>query len=232
MPSRPCEALPDDLPCLVLVCKRPAMGHAKQRLASTLGPACALTLAQGLLDCALEDLHAWPGPTVIAPDHPAHLGWAGSLVSEARCLAQADGNLGQRLNALDRDLRSAGERALMFIGSDCPLLDADAYRNVHQQLQDADTVLLAARDGGVVLMASNHPWPDLAGLPWSTARLGEALAERCRDAGQQVVVAGESFDIDHAADLPPLARALADDPRPARRRLLDLLASLGHAVDA
>jgi glycosyltransferase A (GT-A) superfamily protein (DUF2064 family) len=86
-------------------------------------------------------------------------------------------------------------------------------------LSETDTVTIAASDGGVTLMASNRPWPDLAGLPWSTAGLGQALAAACRQAGHSVSVCGESFDIDEQADLIRALAELTDDQRPARLRL-------------
>ncbi|AHL75392.1 hypothetical protein CH92_09815 [Stutzerimonas stutzeri] len=219
-------------PCLVLLCKRPAPGHAKQRLAATLGQDAALSVAQALLACALEDLRQWPGQQVIAPDHRQHLSWAQSLNGEALCRAQRDGNLGERLNGLDQQLRGEGLHQLMFIGSDCPALRPADYLHVTQLLQRFDTILINARDGGVVLMASNRPWPDLRSLPWSTHRLGSALAQRCRQAGHSVAIAGESFDIDHAEDLSHLAAVLRDDRRPARQALHAALERLGIGSDA
>lgn len=213
--------------CLVLLCKRPSLGHAKQRLAMTVGPERALDIANALLGCALEDLHQWDGKRVIAPDQVQHLAWASSLGGDARCIAQSDGNLGQRLNELDRELRDQGQRQLIFIGSDCPALVPADYRKVSDLLNAFDTVLLDAHDGGVVLMASNRPWPNLAALPWSTERLGDSLAQLCRQAGHSVAIAGASFDIDHAEDLPNLAHALLSDTRPARCRLLGVLERLG-----
>lgn len=210
-------------PTLVLVCKRPALGYGKQRLASGIGAGPALAIAEQLLDCALEDLADWPGPAVIAPDRAEAATWASTRAPHATCLTQASGNLGERLNALDRSLRRLGHRQLAFIGSDAPALTASDYQRVRQALAEQDTVLLAARDGGVVLMASNRPWPDLTGLPWSSAGLGEALANACRAAGHSLVVCGESFDIDEQADLAVALCALADDPRPTRRRLLQTL---------
>lgn len=210
---------------LVLVCKRPAPGHGKQRLAAGLGAEQALTIAERLLDCALEDLAHWPGATVIAPDRAEHRDWAHQVAPQARCLAQLWGNLGERLNALDRTLRAAGHRRLVFIGSDAPGLDESHYQAVRAALREVDTVLLAARDGGVVLMASNRPWPELATLPWSTPELGRALATACRQAGHALRVCGKSFDVDEPADLARARHALADDPRPARRRLVQVLAA-------
>ncbi|GAB3486041.1 TIGR04282 family arsenosugar biosynthesis glycosyltransferase [Azotobacter salinestris] len=212
-------------PTLVLVCKRPAIGHGKQRLAARIGAEAALRIAEWLLDCALEDLGNWPGATVIAPDQRVHRDWASALAPQALCLPQGSGNLGERLNALDHTLRAAGHRRLVFIGSDAPALRPEHYQRVRIALREADTVLISASDGGVVLMASNRPWPDLTELPWSTADLGQALADACREAGHSVALCGESFDIDEQADLTRALGELADDPRPARRRLLHSLAS-------
>ncbi len=214
------------LPTLVLVCKRPALGVGKQRLAARLGPERALLLAERLLDCALEDLAAWPGPQVIAPDAPQHADWAAQRAPFACCRPQPAGNLGQRLQALDTRLRDEGHQALLYIGSDAPTLTLKACQDAAGALQHADCLLLPARDGGVVLMASRRPWPELAALPWSSAQLGSALARACRAAGYRVAIGAAGADVDRPADLPPLARALAGDPRPARRRLHQTLESL------
>lgn len=218
----------DSGPCLVLLFKRPALGHSKQRLAEQLGTACAFMIAQLLLDCALEDLDQWPGPRVLSPDHAAHQVWAQALCAEALCLPQPEGNLGERLNDLDHRLRLEGHRSLIFIGSDCPALQPVDYHRATELLEDNDTVLLMAQDGGVVLMASNCPWPDLSNLPWSTDRLGSALIDCCRAAGQRVKLAGESFDIDYQEDLQRLSSVLATEPRPARLRLRAALDELAE----
>ena len=219
------QTLPNDA-ALVLICKRPALGHGKQRLAVQVGVERALDIAEHLLDCALEDLRSWPGPVVISPDQRDACDWAAQLAPQALCMAQSTGNLGERINNLDQSLRGLGHRQLLYIGSDAPALTPHDYQRVHAALETHDTVLVAARDGGVVLMASNLAWPDLAALPWSTPELGHELAETCRRAGHSVALCGESFDIDEQANLPLAAQALADDPRAARRQLLQLLNNL------
>jgi hypothetical protein len=216
----------------VLLCKRPALGHSKQRLAEQVGLGGAFEIAKLLLGCALEDLDDWPGPKVLAPDHPQHQPWGQAQCPQALCLPQHDGNLGQRLNELDSRLRAQGQCRLVYIGSDCPALRPRDYRRVAKLLELADTVLLMAQDGGVVLMASNRPWPDLSALPWSTEHLGKALADCCQRAGHSLMLAGERFDIDRQEDLQTLANALAQDPRPARVRMRDALRARGVDADA
>lgn len=219
---------------LVLVCKRPASGIGKQRLAASIGGEAANRIAEALLACALEDARAWPGPVIIAPADPMDHAWASALLPQAqarlkiRVELQAEGNLGQRLNALDHKLRADGLKQLVYIGSDAPLLAAPDYAAVYDALMNYDTVLKPAADGGVVLMASRQRWPALSGLPWSTTRLGAALADCCRSASQSVVNLTQSFDVDEEDDVIRLIEALNTDQRPARRALHGLACDLAH----
>ena len=216
-----------ELPTLVLVCKRPALHHGKQRIAATLGADTALAIAERLLDCALEDLRAWPGPVVIAPDTPAAAGWASTLLTRPiDILPQGEGNLGERLNTLDSQLRRRGVQQTLFIGSDAPILDEALYHDAIAALAHADIVLSPADDGGVTLMANGRPWPTLTALPWSTEQLGDALADACRREGQSICLLKTSYDIDNEADLAKLHQDILDDARPARQRLRGLIATL------
>lgn len=214
---------------LVLVCKRPKVGVGKQRLAAKLGREKTLVIAESLLDCALEDAAEWQGPIVIAPADDVDSEWAVSLLPESRQIEvfpQKIGNLGQRLNALDKSLRNVGYSQLVYIGSDAPVLQSLDYIACQQSLQHHDTVLIPASDGGVALMASNLHWPALADLPWSTSQLGKALVVRCEDAGQSVALLEQRTDVDEFADCVKLISNLNDDPRPARQTLLKHIKSI------
>ncbi|MGH8289956.1 MAG: TIGR04282 family arsenosugar biosynthesis glycosyltransferase [Steroidobacteraceae bacterium] len=209
---------------LVLFCRRPALGNGKQRLARSLGEAAALAIAAALLECALEDAAAWPGPVVISPASADDAAWAAALTGEAKkVLTQGEGNLGRRLNRVDASLRRRGRERVLFIGSDAPSLRAGDLRAAAQSLGDADVVLVPAEDGGVTLMGSRVAWPDLTGLPWSESTLAAALEHRCREARLSVVRLPGSYDVDEASDLPVAIAALSSDDRPARARLRGLL---------
>src|SRR5207249_1214279 len=118
---------------------------------------------------------------------------------------------------------SLGHERALFIGSDAPSLTVSDLLAAHTALDAADVVLAPARDGGVTLMGSRLPWPDLAPLPWSEPTLGAALEQCCRSHARSVTRLPGSYDIDVASDLPTARRALAADDRPARRRLHALL---------
>lgn len=203
---------------LVLFCKPPE--RSKRRLAAEIGEAPAGRLAERLLDCALEDASAWPGPVVVSPADAGDVAWAATLGVTATVVPQSSGNLGERLSDIDRRLRADGRRRLLYIGADCPTLDVNVLQRAADAMPGTDIVLGRARDGGVVYMGSAVPWPALAGLPWSTGRLAAALAEACTGAGLEVDSRGDWRDVDHASDLGPLWTDLKNDDRPARRRLL------------
>ena len=214
---------------LVLVCKRPQPGEGKQRLAARLGVEATCLVAQALLDCALEDVLSWQGPVVIAPATDNDTAWAEGLLataSDVTVYPQPPGNLGQRLNALDTALRLNRMTPLIFIGSDAPLLSDVDYADCLASLQDYQTVLKPAADGGVVMMASHLPWPPLDKLPWSTDRLGKELLDCCRQTGQAVGTLSTGMDVDQPQDVSRLRIQLRNDPRPARRRLLALVCTL------
>jgi uncharacterized protein len=209
---------------LVLFCRRPQPGEGKQRLARSLGATAALAIAGALLDCALEDAAAWPGALVIAPHRTADAPWAAGLLARAAIVQpQPEGNLGERLNAVDRAVRALGHERLLFIGSDAPSLAVSDLAAAAAALERSDVVLAPAQDGGVTLMGARCAWPDLAPLPWSEPSLGRALESACRARGLSVMHVAASYDVDEACDLATARRALAPDARPARRRLHELL---------
>jgi len=211
---------------LILVCKKPAPGIGKQRLAASLGIEMTQKVADALLACALEDACSWPGPVVIAPASAADTDWARALSapisSPVMVVPQIAGNLGQRLNALDQALREQGMEQLIFVGSDSPGLDAADYAATRTALQHTDVVLIPALDGGVVLMGNRCAWPDLSALPWSSDQLGTTLREACHSAKQSVKTLGQGTDVDQIEDLARLVTLLKQDQRLARRTLLEL----------
>ncbi|SEM76867.1 TIGR04282 family arsenosugar biosynthesis glycosyltransferase [Nitrosomonas marina] len=220
---------------LVLVHKKPQIGVGKQRLAARFGRERTLQIAQALLNCAIEDALAWPGPVVLAPADEQDKSWAWEQASQfgfsPSIIPQVSGNLGQRLNALDTMLRKQNITRLVFIGSDAPGISETDYAAVRSHLCNSDAVLMPAVDGGVVLMANRCAWPDLSMLPWSTDCLGVALASCCRAEMDTVSILNESYDIDEPDDFFRLLRLLENDRRPARLALYTLVTDVASALN-
>jgi glycosyltransferase A (GT-A) superfamily protein (DUF2064 family) len=204
--------------CVVLMMKSAA--RSKRRLANQIGAQRATQAARCLLGCAGEDLMAWPGTKCVAPS-----------LSEERSeaptadvlLVQPGGNLGERIAHVNAELIRQGIERQLFIGSDCPNLDLAYLERAAAALTEHAAVLGPAADGGVVLMGVRGRWPPLAALPWSTGTLYEALRTACARAGASAAALPSLHDVDTLDDLVALRTRLADDPRPARRALVDWL---------
>jgi uncharacterized protein len=208
---------PSDTPCLVIMLKSPA--RSKRRLAAEIG-ADAATAAEHLAACAFEDAAGWNGPVCLAVADRRDLAWARSHVRPGQLLlTQSGGNLGARINDVNRQLLDRGFTTQLFIGTDCPELDTGYLREAAGALRDYDAVLGPATDGGVVLMAARTGWPPLAALPWSTPALGETLAGLLGEHGWSVARLAVRNDVDELDALLALRQPLARDPRDARRAL-------------
>lgn len=200
--------------CVVLMMKSAA--RSKRRLAEHIGATRATQAAQRLLDCVREDLAGWPGPVCVAPsaaDERADAPPADVVV------VQRGGNLGERIHHVNHELLALGFERQLFIGIDCPSLDVPYLERAAHALDDHDTVLGPAPDGGVVLMGVRGRWPPLAALPWSTSGLCDALRAACAAAGAHAATLPLRKDVDTLDDLAALRTELAGDSRPARRAL-------------
>lgn len=218
-------------PVLVILCKRPRPGVGKQRLAESIGYDPAYRIAVALLDCALEDACRWQGCVVISPADTADRGWAEALaakhgITDYRVIVQSTGNLGERINQLDRQLRAEGNQQLLFMGTDAPLLTNVHFQQARLGLAESDIVLSHASDGGLVLMGNAVPWPEMKKLAWSTAQLGDQVSQECHQQQYRIHNIISGYDIDIEEDLGQARIDLATDCRPAREQLLAVINSI------
>ena len=220
----------DPLPTLVIFCKRPKLHQGKQRLTESTTPENALKVAEALLACAIEDAQAWSGNVIFACAHNDDKVWMQAQMPSAQVISQlpADetGNLGERLNHIDSELRKFGHKQLVFIGTDAPMLNQNHYSSVLNALKENDIALSHADDGGVVIMANTMPWPNIKDLAWSTETLGAELEQACIKSELSVASTLAGYDIDYVADLKKLYQNLQSDTRPARQHLLKIIDDL------
>ena len=203
---------------VVAVLTRAPSAGGKSRLFTALArPADAALLTALLLD-TLEGTNA-PGVSVVIAVEPA--GACGEIRAIApggiRVIAQADGDLGERMRSTMSRLLADGARSVTLIGSDLPAmlprLIAGAIATLDRD--PAALVLGPARDGGYYLIASTAVPPVFDRIDWGSPRVLEQTIAAARNAGLRVHLLDPLADIDSVEDLNALLR---DAPERVARR--------------
>ena len=217
---------------LAVIAKEPVAGLAKTRLMPALGETGAARAASAMLADTLAAVHASGADP-----------WLCFTPSEARArlarlapgfglLAQAAGDLGDRLAVCLADLLEAGAERVAIVGADTPHVPLASYRRAFALLDEADVVLGPALDGGYYLVAAKSSRPELfVGVPMGTeVVLAETLARAARG-GLAVALLPPLRDLDRVEDLAAALAAGELDGAPATLAAATaLLASARAAV--
>jgi uncharacterized protein len=187
---------------LAVIAKEPVAGLAKTRLVPALGAAGAARAAAAMLAdtlAAVRSTGAEPWLCFTPAEARERLG---RLAPGFGLLAQAPGDLGDRLAACLADLLAAGADRVAIVGADTPQVPPASYRRAFALLDRADVVLGPALDGGYYLVAAKAARPELfVGVPMGT---GLVLAETLRRAagrGLVVELLPPLRDLDRLEDL-------------------------------
>jgi rSAM/selenodomain-associated transferase 1 len=217
---------------LAVIAKEPVAGLAKTRLVPALGTAGAARAAAAMLADTLAAVRASGAEPWLCFTPAAARERLGRLAPGFGLLAQAAGDLGDRLAACLADLLAAGADRVAIVGADTPHVPQASYRRAFALLDDADVVLGPALDGGYYLVAAKAARPELfVGVPMGTEIvLAETLA---RAASDRLVVAllPPLRDLDRVEDLAAALAAgeLASAPA-TLAAATDLLAAARAAV--
>jgi len=185
--------------CLIIFTRYPEPGITKTRLIPALGAVGAATLQRQMTEYVLAQAQLMQSIERVCVqvrfaggNKQLMQNWLGNNIE---CLAQGEGDLGQKMaNSLISAFHNQTKSAVI-IGSDCPgltpLLIAKAFQQLHL---GSDLVLGSAIDGGYYLIGINRFIPQLfAGISWGSDRVFE-----------QTVAIAESLNL-ATAYLPPLA---------------------------
>ncbi len=195
-------------------------GNVKTRLAAALGEPRAANVYLHFLTHLLKQLAA-------AGDHrqlvyqPADRKPQFSKLSgpQWQLTPQVNGPLDSKLKAFFSDLfetpllPQVGNRKVVVIGSDCPLIDASLIDEAFRQLDDCPVVIGPSADGGYYLigMRENKPWL-FDGISWSTDRVLEQTIGNLEARQIRFRMLSEMNDIDHWDDLKTLLDELRSRP--------------------
>lgn len=181
------------MPRLVLFTRYPEAGKAKTRLIPALGDAGAAAIHKQLAERTVSVMRE-SGLLIEIRFTGAPQGAFEEWLGEGLIYAeQGGGDLGDRL-------RGASQKTpVIFVGADCPDLQANLLQQAAQALEDNDVVIGPAEDGGYWLigLATPHDWL-FSDMQWGTDTV---LPETLRRLGAKDVA-------------PALLEILADCDRP------------------
>jgi hypothetical protein len=214
---------------LGVMAKWPRPGQVKTRLAAVTSPAWAAALAHACLEDTLERITDVVARRVVVFTPPdAQADFTGLVAGRFELCPQADGDLGQRMQAWFEACLSSGAERAVLLGSDSPSLPVDYIRSAFADLLQHDVVLGPATDGGYYLIGCARRVPPLFdGIAWSTSRVLAETVARIQGAGLALALLPPWYDVDTLDDCQVLRGHLAAMRRagfdPGARRVEALL---------
>ena len=189
--------------CIIIFAKFPAQGMAKTRLQPALGIEGAVRMARQLLLHSVEQALAsgFSVEMCVGPA-PTDLCWqALNLPDSLLWSEQVQGDLGKRMLTASQNALKEFDRVLL-IGTDCPDLTAWQIQHAAQRLDNHDTVMIPAFDGGYILLGFKQVDAHLfSQMTWSVNDVAAVTEQRIKDLGWSLKLLEPLADIDEPSDL-------------------------------
>lgn len=124
------------------------------------------------------------------------------LSCDIPCLAQGEGDLGDRLHRAFVQAFAQGARQVVAIGADCPGLGPALFAQAFAALAREDLVLGPAMDGGYYLIGLNQPAPALfSDIPWGSDGVLAATLKQAEGLHLSIHLLEPLADVDRPEDL-------------------------------
>ncbi|HPA18699.1 MAG TPA: TIGR04282 family arsenosugar biosynthesis glycosyltransferase [Verrucomicrobiae bacterium] len=184
-------------PVVCLMLKAPRPGLVKTRIARETGDAEAVLIYRRLVEFQMARLpRDWRIEIQYAPaDAGTEMRlWLGT---ESLYEPQAGGDLGDRMRAAMDAAFVRGAGRLIFLGGDCPYVDAEILGAAAASLDGADVVLGPATDGGYYLIGMTQPLPGLfQNIDWGSGMVRRQTLRNAAGGGLRVAELREFEDVD------------------------------------
>lgn len=192
--------------------KQPRAGFAKTRLAATIGAEPAARLAAAFVADVVGRFRRVADRRLLAvtPATEESIGYFRRLGGgDYDVWCQPDASFGVRLSAFF-DTHLSDDDSVVVVGADSPTLPFDYVTHAFELLQDGDSVLGPATDGGCYLIGLRGPVRGLVeGADWGTPRVLEQIVSRLRKKGRSLRVLPPWYDVETWEDLAFLQAHLA-----------------------
>ena len=204
---------------VALLARAPSSG-GKTRLTSGLPEYRARLLREALFLDTLSSARSLQIPITIFGTPGDRLDELQALAGGLPTLAQANGDLGERMHAACACLFGQGARRVALIGSDLPTLPPSHIGAAFEALDaGADMALGPSGDGGYYLIGLPRPTPSVfAGISWGSGRVLQETRLAAAGRNLRVHEITPWYDVDTPEDLTRVS--MSDQPAARTRRWL------------
>jgi len=195
---------------ILLLVRSPVKGNVKRRLAAGIGKSHAGALYRRFVLDMLSTFFSARIVPVICYHPPGSIRTIRRLVGPGlSLLAQRGSDHPGRLRCAFEDMFAMGADRAIIVASDSPDLPAKFLNRAIGALDQSDSVLGPAADGGYYLVgfrADTFVPEAFRDIDWSTERVFMQTAKKIKKAGRTIHVLPTWYDIDTAGDLAMLVR--------------------------
>lgn len=187
---------------LIIFVRKPEKGKVKTRLAASLGNEAALLIYQKLLQHTLEITEKADADKIVfyAGEIEYDDIWQRERYSKK---AQADGDLGHRMNHAFEIVLNMGYNSICIVGSDCYELTTQIINDAFLALEKSNVAIGPAHDGGYYLLGMKQLYSSLfQNKKWSTNSVLKDTLTAAQQIGLTVTQLPTLHDVDKADDVP------------------------------
>jgi len=207
---------------ICLFAKYPAPGKVKDRLEKVVGKKQAAFLARAFLLDTIStslrvpraDLYLAHSPSDSGKDFENLLYLFAAVEKDNKIarkaglitlIPQSDGDLGSRLKMASEFFFSNGARRVVFLGSDCPLLQPVVLRASFELLKKNQVIVGPTFDGRYYLIGIAGHFPEMfEGIDWSASSVYRETVSRLSKNGLEWQELELSYDVDGPEELEQL----------------------------
>ena len=185
-------------------------GRVKTRLASRTGKIAASQVYRSFITTMVHRFSNIATTRVIAFTPPEHESDFAKIADENwQLVPQANGDLGQRMQAYFEQSLSRGASRVVLVGSDSPSLPREIVTQAFHLLETATVVLGPSSDGGYYLVGASKDVPPIFdGIDWSSKRVWQQTVTCLKRNNVDFAELPKWYDVDDLDDLRQLNEEL------------------------
>ena len=187
---------------IIVFVKNPELGKVKTRLAKSIGEEGALKVYKFLLNytksivgnAGADKLYLFHHEEIIKSNKWSILNCENKL--------QSSGDLGVKMENAFNYVFSKGYKSVVVVGSDCLEITSELIDKSFLELENYNSVIGPAKDGGYYLLGLNKMIPEIfQDMPWSKSNLLEETIKKLKLENLNYQLLPTLSDVDYIEDI-------------------------------